>query len=1052
MDFTFLPNYFTLGALISTLFMAFLSFLIFQMPKRSKATNHLGYLFLFMFFFYLSYVLSHGFSNAPTYITRWTSILSAMGAGVHALQFLIHFPNETKQPIAKVIFWVQYAVTLVAGIIMAYTMHKAPYYYLFNSHFWESDSLEMQKYLGVVNLLFFVLIAVVGTVRTIMEKGKTRYTILSLNLAFIMLSVVPGILNVLSRDGLIERSVYMVLTVILNLIGYFIIFVLYINSTRDRSTILARLIGVSVVSIMLIMQALCFLWINREEVVFDNIQTAKAIPNIENSEMEESTSKGFAYVVQFDTASELITKKWGDLQGVNAQKQLISLRNTSTLLRILHMKKFSENEFHDGEHYFSIPFAGYRGLIREYQKSHANASGPDVVAYLKKNANQVRYRSTKLRGISQEVWDWLDSEDTNLKKNDFFNLVEKALPGFASEIKNSFAKEKKSIDYEKLELAFLPLRLLEEREYRGNVYFHGEKIPSHFLSYIVTLPSSRGAQLAEVGYHYQYYREQIAKAGWQMLGVIVISFFFILIGFRFFFSGALLRPIQTLVNGLREVNKDNLNVRIKVNVQDEIGYMASSFNRMARSIKVGKIKLRRYADQLEDKVRERTQELQQTLNDVQKLKQQQDGDYFLTTLLLKPLGNSRVDSKYISLESYVRQKKHFTFRHWSKDIGGDLNIAHKVNLRGKPHIAFANSDAMGKSIQGAGGALVLGSVYHTIIDRTLHTDNMQNLFPERWLKNLVIELHKVFETFEGSMLISGIFGLLDEESGLMYYLNCEHPDIVLYRDEKATFLNDMSRTTILRKLGTTGVVGSLRIQTFQMEMGDVLIFGSDGKDDLILGTDEDGNRIINEDEKRFVEIVQKSNGNLPEIVKQVKNTGELVDDLSIMRIERRKTPILITDTFQNKVAEAMRQANDLVKASNFRGAIELLEGLVSTEQSLVPQVVKSLARLYYHVKDYTKAAKFAQDYLFLQPADSKFVYFASLCYKRIQDYEKSIDLSERLRLRNENFTKNLGLLADLHLRMDNLERAKEIFQELVALEPEAISTMALKKKIENTQG
>ncbi|MBP6738990.1 MAG: SpoIIE family protein phosphatase, partial [Leptospiraceae bacterium] len=34
----------------------------------------------------------------------------------------------------------------------------------------------------------------------------------------------------------------------------------------------------------------------------------------------------------------------------------------------------------------------------------------------------------------------------------------------------------------------------------------------------------------------------------------------------------------------------------------------------------------------------------------------------------------------------------------------------------------------------------------------------------------------------GSMLMSLVFGLIDERTGVMYFLNAEHPDMVLYRD------------------------------------------------------------------------------------------------------------------------------------------------------------------------------------------------------------------------------------------------------------------------------
>ena len=77
--------------------------------------------------------------------------------------------------------------------------------------------------------------------------------------------------------------------------------------------------------------------------------------------------------------------------------------------------------------------------------------------------------------------------------------------------------------------------------------------------------------------------------------------------------------------------------------------------------------------------------------------------------------------------------------------------------------------------------MVLGAVLEAIVDRTMLSGEASKHHPERWLKNAFIELHKVFETFDGSMLISLVFGLVDDDSGLVYLINAEHPWSVLYR-------------------------------------------------------------------------------------------------------------------------------------------------------------------------------------------------------------------------------------------------------------------------------
>ena len=50
-------------------------------------------------------------------------------------------------------------------------------------------------------------------------------------------------------------------------------------------------------------------------------------------------------------------------------------------------------------------------------------------------------------------------------------------------------------------------------------------------------------------------------------------------------------------------------------------------------------------------------ELQNTLGQVQKLKLQQDGDYFLTTLLIHPLIVNEATGSKIKIDFLIRQKK-----------------------------------------------------------------------------------------------------------------------------------------------------------------------------------------------------------------------------------------------------------------------------------------------------------------------------------------------------------------------------------------------------------
>jgi len=492
------------------------------------------------------------------------------------------------------------------------------------------------------------------------------------------------------------------------------------------------------------------------------------------------------------------------------------------------------------------------------------------------------------------------------------------------------------------------------------------------------------------------------------------------------------------------VNEGDLDAVISIRVSDEIGFLAGSFNTMVASIKDAKQKLQDYAENLEEKVEERTRELQETLTEVQALKKQQDGDYFLTQLLIKPLGVNQASSEHVNVDFLVKQKKEFEFRHWKNDIGGDINIAHNIELKGKPFIVFLNADAMGKSMQGAGGALVTGAVFHSIIDRTKISSAAQDMYPERWLRNSFLELHKVFESFEGSMLISLVVGLIDETSGLMYYMNAEHPWTMLYRDGKASFIE---KELVYRKLGTTGAEGQLSIETFQLMPKDVIIMGSDGRDDILLGFDSDGARIINEDETEVLKVVEKSNGDLEQMFANLKDKGELTDDLSLLRLGYLETDEAHQ---QPRISEQIRplvhEANFAIKKGDLDGAIRVLEQAYELDNSQ-PEIAQKLARAFFKLKEYKKTAFYAEAYVYLRPGESEYVYLASYCHKMQGSFVKATDLGERLRLRDPANVKNLINLADIYTLQENFRRAGNLIKEALKLEPENAKAQEINRAV-----
>lgn len=493
-----------------------------------------------------------------------------------------------------------------------------------------------------------------------------------------------------------------------------------------------------------------------------------------------------------------------------------------------------------------------------------------------------------------------------------------------------------------------------------------------------------------------------------ILLIILVFGIFIL---TYLSASLFLKPIINLSNASKEVANKNYNVRLNIPSNDEVGILTENFNNMVKEIK-------HYTEHLEELVKQRTLELENSLKQVQELKLKQDGDYFLTSQLLKPLNVNEVkDDGLVKVEMKIDYYKKFQFRHWNSEIGGDFCYAHKITLRGKDYIFCANADAMGKSIQGAGGALVFGSVLEAIVERTLYEDSVKQQFPEVWLKNSFIELHKVFESFDGTMLVSCILLLLDEREGCVYHINAEHPNLVLMSGDGDNVKFIVPRKAYM-KLGVSKE-GLIEIDVLKLKEGDKLFLGSDGKDDLVLGQ-KDGVRIINEEETLFLDIVKESNGDLEMIYQNLKERAELMDDLSLISIEYRgdkeylmqsryipKEDKMLYDKAVTLMEEGKNEESytillDLKNRYEQNGIVrkrlgfvllrlgKIKQGIEELEiaSELIPwdsDVIKILSKSYFKIRDFEKAREYGELYLLRESEDKEMIKYLIEVYQRLKE-------------------------------------------------------------------
>ncbi len=686
-------------------------------------------------------------------------------------------------------------------------------------------------------------------------------------------------------------------------------------------------------------------------------------------------------------------------------------------------------------------------------------------------------RRGKLKAVVNTVVSLMNHYEKQVRKEAW--KTDPTQPKTIAEAKELIIKNLKYMRYDKTEYFFIldgkgymvmhPLKPALEGQYmmdtkgpKGEPIFHDLVLSSQrdsdaFVSYIwqskysplIFEPQTTYAKyfwawdwIVCSGVYTQDILDSMEEINYLSAGYVVVTSVFTIFILLIFVYFNLSKPLMNLLNGIEEIKKDNLDHKVNVLYEDELGHITRQFNTMIENRKQSQEELLQLNESLETKVIERTAELSDTLKVVQDLKVKQDGDYFLTSLLLSPLQSTGIENQdKLKCDIFVKQFKRFTFRSWNSELGGDICIAESIKLQNRNYLFFVNADAMGKSIQGAGGALIFGTSVKAALIR-VKMGLSSNMLPEIWLRNLYTDLDELFTTFDGTMLMSAVMGLIDEENGIIYFLNMEHPYPVLYRDGKATFLSTKEQLT---KIGTPEKeFNILQVNMFQLKSGDILVAGSDGRDDIILaGTSE-----VNHDETLFLKVVEEANANIPQVVDNLSKIGELKDDLSLITIQFSNQNKVTSPEMTENEKKILLKATTLHKNNKNQEALNLLKANFNSKHLLLP-VFNLIKRIYLVEKDYLQYADLLIRYHILHPDQSENLLKISKALVLCNRLESAIEYSESFRTRDPYNEENLLHLAKTYKFATQYNSALRSLDELLRLNPKQEEGLLLKESISN---
>ncbi|MCB1178684.1 MAG: SpoIIE family protein phosphatase [Leptospiraceae bacterium] len=1017
-------NYLSLAMITNSIMYFAVGIAVLFISNKSRYTWILGLVFTTSGLTAFSYFLNQ-IVITPHPWFRAFALFIIIFNHIFQFQLIFQFPVQFAPRLGKAVAGFQILGSIFFLIVFLIKSSQVPIFYDFPGHFYEVDYGSYTKMYG----LYLILSVLIGTIcyiyRIFKSDSNSRKPAIFLFLSFILLIISPTVIYALHKAGAFDRGTFIVVFSLITTIGHFGLLVVYFNNSPDRTTFLFKVVGVGFVSFFLLYNFIIFFGSRKNDIVYDReaIEKTKfAVLQSDFSEVEYALKYNYfeeKHEFLKPESSPEFEKKFNEIMKKGfIRAKLYSLTNEEIDYSIFETEKNS------------VYTKAYLIYLKENVKTTEDLHG--FFLKWKKDSYffEQKIKQTFGENSKEKIIQLLKKEEKRLGV--YSEIVIK-------ELESSNISEPEKIK-ESAILFFTPVEIVGERAYRFNPS-DGEK----FISFHFFKPESN--DYYEIGFLYSDYRNYIHNLTSYAFYVFLFGLLLFLLNTPLFLSRALLNPLNELVKGVSKVREGDLSVEVPVKYHDEIGFLASSFNGMVGSIRDSKKKLQDYADNLEEKVEERTRELKTTLNEVESLKEQQDGDYFLTTLLLKPLGVNQSGSARTKVDFFVKQKKEFKFKNREYQIGGDICISNTIELRGKKYVVFLNADAMGKSIQGAGGILVLGSVFQSILQRTKAYPIYSESTPESWIKKAFKELHKTFETFDGSMLISMIFGLVEDSTGLMYYINAEHPWMILFRDGKANFIEDEG---FYRKLGHVGVESELAITLFQMFPGDRIILGSDGKDDVVLSKTET-TRNINDDESLFLSRVEEAGGDVENIYKTISSKYELMDDFSVMSVSYPEEEPLDEET-SLKIDTLMRDATEILSSGKgVSRAIGLLEEAISISRNPL-EPTRLLVKVLLKLRKFEDASKISRKYIKSHEYDTDMLFLTSYCLKRSRDFDESIDLSERVKLRYPNNIRNLIHLADLYTATENYIRASKLVRKILILEPDNKKALVILEKIKENNG
>jgi serine phosphatase RsbU (regulator of sigma subunit) len=240
-----------------------------------------------------------------------------------------------------------------------------------------------------------------------------------------------------------------------------------------------------------------------------------------------------------------------------------------------------------------------------------------------------------------------------------------------------------------------------------------------------------------VGFSYVSLRANISDYVTYFILLMFLSYVLILLAVPYFYRISIQKRLTALLDGVKQVNQGNYHIKIAVPIEDEIGFLAKSFNGMVLAIRRSTVE--------HEKLISIKQELQ----------------------LAKKIQMATLPDKIPVIDGLSIYAKYIPMG----DIGGDFYDFHKIN---DSRVCVFIADVSGHGIPAAMGAsmvkLVFSQQYSNFKDPAKLLNGMN--------ESLFLRLNHSF--------VTAAYLFIDTHKGIIKYSNAGHPAFIINKREKKT--------------------------------------------------------------------------------------------------------------------------------------------------------------------------------------------------------------------------------------------------------------------------